>query len=184
MEAYFIIAKAEGELKKFKLANGEFVIIGRSPESAQVVIDDDLCSSKHCKVTMLNNAVTIEDLNSKNGIFLNGIRIIKQNFYLCDKIKIGNHLLYIHEDKLGIIDRKLLTYPNSQEKRNFDLTLEIERPKTSNHIKGRKKIPQSSKAQRTNSSDESDSSSKKGRLILYGAAIFVVITVIGILMLE
>ena len=151
MEAYFIIANTEGGLKKFKLSNGEFVTIGRSKEQAQVVLDDNLCSSKHCKVTMVHNTVVVEDLNSKNGVFLNGIRILKQNLYVSDKVKIGNNILYIHAEKLDAIDKKLLTYPNEDKKRKFDLTLEIERPKTSNHIHGRKK--QSSKHFTKNSSD-------------------------------
>jgi len=170
MEAYFIIANSDGGLKKFKLSNEEFIIIGRSPELAQVVLDDDLCSSKHCKVTMVHNAVTVEDLNSKNGVFLNGIRIIKQNLYISDKVKIGNNLLYIHAEKLGAIDTNLLTYQDSEEKRKFELTLEIEKPKLSNHIHGRKK--NSSKAY-TKTND--DLESFLSRINIKRSAIIVII---------
>ncbi len=181
MEAYFIIANATGGLKKFKLSNGEFVIIGRSLEHAQVTIEDDLCSSKHCKITMVNNAVTIEDLNSKNGIFLNGVRIIKQNLYLSDKVKIGSHILYIHEDKLGIIDKKLLTYPKSQDKRNFELTLEIERPKFAKSVSGRKKRPQEDFKQSSKLIDKNIMSEKSKRTLLY-VSFVIVLLIIGFLL--
>ena len=178
MEAYFIIANSTGGLKKFKLTNGEFVIIGRSKENAQVVIDDNLCSSKHCKVMMVHNAVIVEDLNSKNGIFLNGIRILKQNIYIPDKVKIGNNLLYIQSEKLGVIDTKLLTYPNEDKKRKFELTLEIERPKASNYIQGRKKNTSAPVSKNINDSKDLLNTSNAKRFIIIGVILILVLFLI------
>lgn len=128
MEAYFIIANIEGGSKKFKLNEGEYVIIGRSPNLSQVQLDDSQCSSKHCKITMNNNTVYVEDLDSKNGIYLNGVRVIKQTLYIGDKLKIGNNLMYIHEGKLGDLDRAHLTYEGGSSRKSRDLTLEVDTP--------------------------------------------------------
>lgn len=139
MEAYFIVAQIEGGIKKFKLCDGEFVIIGRSSNSAQVKVDDPSCSGKHCKISMINNSVLVEDLDSKNGVFLNGVRVLKQNFYLKDKLKVGNNIIYIHEGKLTDEDRDLLTYKNESGTQIRDLTFEMDTPVINPREMGRKR---------------------------------------------
>lgn len=140
MEAYFIIAHIDGGSKKFKLCNGEFVIIGRSASYSQVQLTDPQCSSKHCKVSMANNRVYVEDLDSKNGIYLNGVRVIKQTFYIGDKLKVGNNVLYIHEGKLGPIDKEYLTYQGGGHRKSGDLTFEVDAPNFNSGEVGRKQI--------------------------------------------
>lgn len=137
MEAYFIVAHIEGGSKKFKLCEGEYVVIGRSGSGCQVVIDDPMCSGKHCKVSMAHNTIYVEDLNSKNGIFLNGVRIIKQNLYLGDKLKVGSNLIYILESKLSEKDKKLLTYHGEGLRKSGDLTFEVDTPNITNRNLGR-----------------------------------------------
>ena len=72
MEVHFVVAQEDGRSKKFRLTNEEYVVIGRSKTLCQVYIEDSLCSSTHTKISVQNNAIYIEDLNSKNGVFLNG----------------------------------------------------------------------------------------------------------------
>lgn len=130
MEVYFVIAQAIGKAKKFKLNEGEFVIVGRDRESCQVPLADDMCSGKHMKVSLTNNCIYVEDMNSKNGIYLNGVRVIKQRMFKDDKIKLGDSMMYINAEKLTKEAETYLTYNGNFDRKNKGFTLELV---TSNH---------------------------------------------------
>ena len=49
-------------------------ILGRDP-SADVQIDDPAVSRKHAAITIREDEVTLEDLESKNGTFLDGVKL-------------------------------------------------------------------------------------------------------------
>lgn len=52
------------------------LVIGRNPEKADLTFPgDEHLSSRHCKITYINDKVYIEDLNSTNRTYLNGIPI-------------------------------------------------------------------------------------------------------------
>lgn len=125
MEVYFVIAQAIGKPKKFKLNDGEFVVIGRDRDSCQVPLADDMCSGQHCKVTLSNNCIYIEDMNSKNGIYLNGVRVIKQRMFKDDKIKMGDSVMYINAEKLSKEAETYLTYTGEYDRKNKGFTLEL-----------------------------------------------------------
>jgi len=74
------------------------VILGRALE-ADIRINDPKVSRLHACITIEQDpntgdtAYIITDLNSKNGTFINGIRIQKERLHNGDKIAIGKHLL-------------------------------------------------------------------------------------------
>ena len=72
--------------------------IGRNIENS-IVIDDDQISSNHAAIFTENLEVWIDDLKSRNGVYLNGKRIITQSL-LHDGalIRLGNTILRF-EDK-------------------------------------------------------------------------------------
>jgi pSer/pThr/pTyr-binding forkhead associated (FHA) protein len=126
MEVHFIVLQETNTPKKFKLSDNEYVILGRSPKLSQVKLDDDLCSSKHCRVSLLKSKVVIEDLDSKNGVYLNGVRILKQKLYINDKAKFGKSSLYINPKRMSNEDVKICTYKGETEVRGVgNLTLEL-----------------------------------------------------------
>ena len=49
-------------------------VLGREP-SADVMIDDTTVSRKHAAITIRENSVTLEDLESKNGTFIDGVQL-------------------------------------------------------------------------------------------------------------
>jgi len=59
-----------------------------------IVLGDDLISSKHAAITFDDENYRIEDRNSKNGVFVNGVKI-KEKKSLVDGsvIKIGSTIL-------------------------------------------------------------------------------------------
>lgn len=59
--------------RDYPLPQGKFVI-GRS-EDAQLCLDDPLASRHHVALTLAGDTLTIEDLGSRNGVFLNRERV-------------------------------------------------------------------------------------------------------------
>jgi len=53
-------------------------LIGRS-SLADLVVDDRLCSSRHCEVRWRDNAWCVHDLNSRNGTWLDGHRVAPES---------------------------------------------------------------------------------------------------------
>jgi pSer/pThr/pTyr-binding forkhead associated (FHA) protein/Flp pilus assembly protein TadD len=61
---------------------------GRSA-GLEVPIDDDLVSKNHAKIVFQNNQHTVFDTGSRNGVFVNGLRVESQVLKHRDEIQIG-----------------------------------------------------------------------------------------------
>ena len=87
MKVNLVLFKKDGHIKKFSLPS-TVTIIGRRK-------DCDMCiplmsiSRRHCELNMDQGRLTIRDLGSKNGCFLNGTRISESALKAGDKLKIG-----------------------------------------------------------------------------------------------
>ncbi|MBD66845.1 MAG: hypothetical protein CME62_16705 [Halobacteriovoraceae bacterium] len=127
LEVYFVIAQPIGKTKKFKLTEGEYVVIGRSQEHCQVILSDEMASQKHCKVSFINNCIYIEDAGSKNGIYLNGLRVLKQRLFLDDKLKIGDSVMYILQERLSEESKAYLTYSGKGARNQGGYTIELDK---------------------------------------------------------
>ncbi len=70
-------------------ARGE-VVLGRDP-SATIVIDNPVVSARHAKITKAPHAtLTIEDLGSTNGVFVNGHRVARSGITFRDDVHLGS----------------------------------------------------------------------------------------------
>lgn len=79
---------------KFFLNNGAN-IIGRS-EGVEIFLDDITVSRKHCSIVINESNLSIEDLDSTNGIYLNHKLITnKEILKPGDKIQIGKYLFIL-----------------------------------------------------------------------------------------
>ncbi len=68
------LGKGKGESFSFDMA--QELIIGRNSSVAQFSMSsDDLLSSRHCRVFESGDSLLIEDLNSTNGTYLNGVPV-------------------------------------------------------------------------------------------------------------
>jgi len=72
----------------FNISN-KIDIIGRG-SSATVFLDDDGVSRNHAEVFMMSGCVEVIDLNSRNGIFVNGTKTRKSFLNDGDKVSIGS----------------------------------------------------------------------------------------------
>ena len=66
------------------------VSIGRSPENAVALPDDDFVSSRHARIEIHGATARVVDLDSRNGTFLNGERIVNSHqIGLGDVVRVG-----------------------------------------------------------------------------------------------
>ena len=88
----FISGKYQGG--EFPLTPGKQLIIGRSPE-LELALVEDMVSRKHAKLTVTDDGrVSIEDLGSSNGTFVNGEQIARPTRLKDgDRILIGTSIL-------------------------------------------------------------------------------------------
>lgn len=125
MLIYFSVRTADNTLKKFKLRNNEFVTLGRG-DKAVVRINDDLLSSVHAKIFIKDDKIFINDLASKNGTIIQGVKIHNQRVYLEDIIQIGQSQVSIDIAKLTAEDKRKLLYKGRSQNQERSLTLELE----------------------------------------------------------
>jgi ABC-type multidrug transport system ATPase subunit len=79
------------------LKNKETVIIGRD-STADIIIDDNVVSRKHARITIENGDYYIEDLRSTNGTFVNGEQVRrKTKLSEKDEIRIGLSIINLSQ---------------------------------------------------------------------------------------
>ena len=92
-------------IKEFKTDQNE-IIIGRDPNN-DIQIDNIAISRKHARIVKNPNDYIIEDMNSVNGIFIDGKKINKKFLKTNDEIIIGKYSLQIIlEDDPAIREKK------------------------------------------------------------------------------
>ena len=92
-------------IKEFKTDQNE-IIIGRDPDN-DIQIDNIAISRKHARIVKNPNDYIIEDMNSVNGIFINGKKINKKFLKTNDEIIIGKYSMQIIlEDDAAIRKKK------------------------------------------------------------------------------
>ena len=84
--------------EQIELGEGD-VIIGRVPEcDVQLLVDN--VSRKHACISFRNEEYQIEDLNSTNGIYVNGIKVEKCILRNHDLLDIGGIKILFNEEKV------------------------------------------------------------------------------------
>jgi hypothetical protein len=83
-----------------ELPAGEFVV-GRSAE-CQLSVDDPLVSRRHALFKVSRDVVSVEDLGSRNGVVVNGVKIdSSRDLGDSDKITIGSQDMTLHRYEEG-----------------------------------------------------------------------------------
>jgi hypothetical protein len=88
----FISGKYRGE--EFPLEEGKVVTIGRSSDLDMVLVEE-MVSRKHARILVDAGTITIEDLDSTNGTFVNGEKIHHARLREGDRILIGTSILKV-----------------------------------------------------------------------------------------
>ena len=108
-------ARSPGKEVLFEAANMH-VTVGRGDKALVKLIDDN-CSRVHCKFFVENNKFWVEDMASKNGTFVNGVRIQKSQLFLQDKVLIGDTEIMIPSEKNTPQVVKLLEFQGNTDDR-------------------------------------------------------------------
>jgi pSer/pThr/pTyr-binding forkhead associated (FHA) protein len=72
----------------FRIRPGHIKTIGRSP-GAEFIVDAALVSRLHCRVTAGAAVLEVADLDSTNGIFVNGERVAQASLKEGDRLGVG-----------------------------------------------------------------------------------------------
>jgi pSer/pThr/pTyr-binding forkhead associated (FHA) protein len=84
----------EGEL--YPLFENREITIGRSPTN-NIFVRDRNVSRVHCQIVVSNGTVTLTDLQSTNGTFVNNERATECVLKVSDLIRVGTTLLELEE---------------------------------------------------------------------------------------
>jgi pSer/pThr/pTyr-binding forkhead associated (FHA) protein len=86
----FISGKYQGG--EFPLRMDREIVIGRSSDLDMVLVED-MVSRKHAKISTSGGHITISDMGSTNGTFVNGEKVKQQRLKEGDRILVGTSIL-------------------------------------------------------------------------------------------
>ncbi|UQA54966.1 DUF4388 domain-containing protein [Polyangium aurulentum] len=88
----FISGKYQGG--EFPLEDRKEIVVGRASDLDMVLVED-MVSRRHARIACADQQITIEDLNSTNGTFVNGERIQRASLKEGDRVLIGTNILKV-----------------------------------------------------------------------------------------
>ncbi len=128
------------KVTEFSLPVNESIIIGRSSR-ANCQINDDLMSSSHCRLHLKFDRLEINDMDSKNGTYLNGIRVERSEVFMGDEIKLGGSKITLFEEKMENDSIELLTFPGPfKERVSHELRVDFTGARIQNQINQSSKL--------------------------------------------
>ena len=95
--AYLQILSPQERKRLIELGEKD-IVIGRSPECDIRFIVENV-SRKHARVFFHNEEFMIEDLDSTNGLFVNGVKVVRCVLRNNDQIALGGVRLLFNEEK-------------------------------------------------------------------------------------
>lgn len=96
MDVNLVLVTKSGQQKVFPLTSG-LVVIGRR-RNCDLRIPIESVSRRHCQIDISNGQVTIRDLGSKNGTYLNGRRIDQALAKAGDRLQVGPVIFVLQVD--------------------------------------------------------------------------------------
>ncbi len=88
----FISGKYQGG--EYALAEGQEIVIGRSSELDMVLVEE-MVSRKHARIALAEGVISIADLGSTNGTFVNGEKVDEGTLKEGDRVLIGTNILKV-----------------------------------------------------------------------------------------
>lgn len=101
-----IVLYPQKMFKQFPLEKGTQVL-GRG-QDADIRLEDDLVSRRHCEISFDGNTVTVADLGSTNGTFVDGCRVQTSVLKEDNRLQVGCMVLKVEfQAPQGLFDLKL-----------------------------------------------------------------------------
>jgi two-component system cell cycle response regulator len=98
----YLMAIAGANVGVVHKVGGTRAVLGRAA-SAQIRVEDDGISREHAEIVFENGHVTVRDLSSTNGTFVNGTRTVSARMRDGDQLSVGNatFVVFTHDDGAG-----------------------------------------------------------------------------------
>jgi len=96
MQINLVYFKPDGGRKDVSLDKPN-VVIGRRPD-CDVRVPEIGVSRRHCELVVVADTVTVSDLDSSNGTYVNGKRVEHRTIVAGDQIQVGSVLLTVQID--------------------------------------------------------------------------------------
>ncbi len=98
-DACLVVIYGQAIGNKYVLKPGE-ILIGRSSQ-AQIQIDHESVSRRHARIILADQGVSLSDLGSTNGTYINDEPITEQQLHNGDLVKVGRTILkYLSSDNI------------------------------------------------------------------------------------
>ena len=98
MSRHLLVVAGEDKNRFFPLSDTGIVVIGNSHRHCEICLHDLHVNRSHCEIEVDGEQVTVVDLDSDTGTFVNGTRITRQPIQPGDVISLGDSQLRL---KLG-----------------------------------------------------------------------------------
>ena len=95
-----IVKLGDRIVQKFLLIQNQRLSIGRSPEN-DITIENPAVSRRHATIEPVEGRYILEDQQSANGTYVNGVRITKTEILDRDVMTIGKHKLHFYDQTLA-----------------------------------------------------------------------------------
>lgn len=86
------------------------IIIGRSLK-CHLAIKDPKCSKAHFSICLKGPRILVKDLGSKNGTYINDVKISHAYLYIEDRIRVGKTNLTLDPKMMTTSERKIYGHP-------------------------------------------------------------------------
>lgn len=129
--------KCKGSLSEHEIGLNGAVAVGRSSK-AEIQLADDKISGRHCRFFLKRDRLELTDLDSKNGTYLNGIRIEQSEIFIGDEVRLGDTVITLEEKHMSPDSVDALTFPGPfKERLNYELKADFTGARIQNQIQNK-----------------------------------------------
>lgn len=96
--AYLVYVEGDNKGKRVDLPSTGVVVLGRTTEKCDLLIEGETISGKHCSIEKTDAGYVVKDLGSTNKTWINGSSITEASLYKGDELGLGDTLLMVEGD--------------------------------------------------------------------------------------
>lgn len=115
----------KGSSKEQTITLGQMIAVGRSSK-CDFQVEDEKISGRHCRFYLKKDRLEVTDLDSKNGTYLNGIRIESSEVFVGDEIRIGDTIVTLQDGNFDQEALDVLTFPGPlKDRMSYELKIDF-----------------------------------------------------------